>query len=67
MIRNLTVWPTLFLLNSFNALKGLNFNILFVATAADVVLCGCPKKEPLASSIVQFIFSFGPLKLAEIL
>ena len=30
--------------------------ILFVVTAAGVVLCGSPKKQPRTSSIVQFIF-----------
>ena len=34
------------------------FYILFVVTAAGVVLCGSPKKQPRTSSIVQFIFFF---------
>ena len=34
------------------------FYILFVVTAAGVVLCGSPKKQPCTSSIVQFIFFF---------
>ena len=36
--------------------KELTFYILFVVTAAGVVLCGSPKKQPRTSSIVQFIF-----------
>ena len=44
------------LLNVFSALKGTHFHILFVFTAAGVVLCGSPKKQPLTSPIVQFIF-----------
>ena len=43
-------------LNVFSALKGTHFYILFVVTAAGVVLCGSPKKQPRTSSIVQFIF-----------
>ena len=55
-------------MNVFFALKGTHFYILFVAsvTAAGVVLCGSPKKQPRTSSIVQFIFSFGPLRSFEI-
>ena len=56
---------TLFL-NVSSALKGTNFYILFVVTAAGVLLGGSPKKQPRTSSIVQFIFSFGPLRSAEI-
>ena len=47
-----SVWPTLFLLNVFTALKGTHFYILFVVTAAGVVPCGSPKKRPRTSSIV---------------
>ena len=55
------------LLNIFYALKGTRFYILFFVTAAGVVLCGSPKKQPRTSSIVQFIFfSFGPLRSADI-
>ena len=54
------------LLNDFSALKGTHFYILFVVTVAGVVLCGSPKKQPRTSSIVQFIFFFGPLRSAEI-
>ena len=39
---------------------------LFVVTAAGVVPCGIPEKRPRTSSIVQFIFNFGPLRSAEI-
>ena len=53
-----SVWPTLFLLNVFTALKGTHFYILFVVTATGVVPCGIPKKRPRTSSIVQFIFYF---------
>ena len=35
---------------------GTRFYSLFVVTAAGVVLCGSPKKQPRTSSIVQFIF-----------
>ena len=44
--------------NVFSALKGTNFYILFVVTAAGVVLCGSPKSPVRTSSIVQFIFFF---------
>ena len=40
------VWPTLFLLNVFTALKEPHFYILFVVTAACVVPCGSPKSGP---------------------
>ena len=53
-----SVWPTLFLLNVFTALKGTHFYILFVVTAAGIVPCGHPKMWPRKSSIVQFIFYF---------
>ena len=36
--------------------KGTHCYVLFVVTAAGVVLCGSPKKQPRTSSIVQFIF-----------
>ena len=50
----------------FSALKGTHFYILIVVTAAGVVLCVSPKKQPRTSSIVQLIFFFGPLRSAEI-
>ena len=54
------------LANVFSALKGTHFYILFVVTAAGLVLCGSPKKQPRSSSIVIFIFFiFGPLRSAE--
>ena len=40
----------------------MNFFILFAITAAGVVPCGGPKKSPCISSIVQIIFSFGPVR-----
>ena len=42
--------------NAFSALEGTHFHILFVVTAAAVVLFGSPKKQPRSSPIVQFIF-----------
>ena len=47
-----------FLLNVSTALKGTHNYISIVVTAAGVVPCGIPKKRPLTSSIVQFIFYF---------
>ena len=52
------------LLNIFFALKGTRFYILFVVTAAGVVLCGSPKKQPRTSSIVQFIFFFWSFEIS---
>ena len=40
--------------------------LLYLTTAAGVVRCGGPKKPPRASSIVQIIFSFGPLRSARL-
>ena len=51
--------------NVFSALKGTRFYILFVVTAAVVVLCGSPKKQPRTSSIVQFIFFFWSFEISE--
>ena len=51
------------LLNVFSALKGTNFNISFAVTAAGVVLCGSPKKQPRTSSIVQFIFFLWSIEI----
>ena len=53
------------LLIVYSALKGTHFYILFVVTAAGVVLCGSPKKQPRTSPIVHLYFSFGPLRSAE--
>ena len=39
-------------------LKELTFILLFVVTAAGVVLCGGPKSFPRTSSIVQIMFYF---------
>ena len=52
------------LLNVFSALKGTHFYILFVVTAADVLLCGSPKKQPRTSSKVQFIFFFWSFEIS---
>ena len=54
-----------FLLNVFTALKGTHFYILFVVTAAGVVPCGSPKKQPRTSSIVQFIFYFWSFEISR--
>ena len=59
------VWPTLFLLNVFTALKGTIFYILFVVTAAGVVPCGSHKKRPRTSSIVQFIFYIWSFEISR--
>ena len=52
------------LLNVFSALKGTHCYVLFVVTAAGVVLCGSPKKQPRTSSIVQFIFFFWSFEIS---
>ena len=44
--------------------KIMKFYILFVVTAAGVVLCGSPKKQPRTSSIVQFIFFFWSFEIS---
>ena len=62
--RNYVVWPTFLLMNFFIALKGSHFWFLFDFTAAGVVPCGGRKTSPRTSSIVQFIFYFGPLRSA---
>ena len=64
--RNHVVWPTFLLMNVFIALKGSHFWFLFDFTAAGVVQCGCRKTPPRTSTIVQFIFYFGPLRSAII-
>ena len=51
-------------LNVFSALKGTHFYILFVVTAAGVLLCGSPKKQPRTSSIVQFILFFWSFEIS---
>ena len=51
--------------NVFSALLGTNIYILFVATAAGVVLCGSPKMRPRTSSIVQFISFFWSFEISE--
>ena len=64
--RNYVVWPTFLLMNVFVALKGSHFWFLFDITAAGVVPCGGRKTSPRTSTIVQFIFYFGPLRSAII-
>ena len=64
--RNYVVWPTFLLMNVFIALKGSHFWFLFDFTAAGVVPCGGRKTSPCTSTIVQFIFYFGPLRSAII-
>ena len=64
--RNYVVWPTFLLMNVFTALKGSHFRFLFDFTAAGVVPCGGRKTSPRTSTIVQFIFYFGPLRSAII-
>ena len=57
------IWIDL-LLNVFSALKGTHFYMLFVVTAAGVVLCGRPKKHPRTSSMIeQFITWRSPYDL----
>ena len=53
-------------MNVFIALKGSHFRFLFDFTAAGVVQCGGRKTSPRISTIVQFIFYFGPLRSAII-
>ena len=60
--RNYVVWPIFLLMNVFIALKGSHFWFLFDFTAAGVVPCGGRKTSPRKSTIVQFIFYFGPLR-----
>ena len=64
--RNYVVWPTSHRMNVFIALKGSHFWFLFDFTAAGVVPCGGRKTSPRTSTIVQFIFYFGPLRSAII-
>ena len=52
------------LLNVFSALQGTIFYILFAVTAAGIVLCGSPQKQPRKSSIVQFIFLFWSFEIS---
>ena len=64
--RNYVVWPAFLLMNVFIALNGSHFWFLFDFTAAGVVPCGGRKTSPPTSTIVQFIFYFGPLRSAII-
>ena len=65
--RKYIVWPTFLLMNVFIALKGSHFWFLFNFTAAGVVPYDGRKTSPRTSTIVQFIFYFGPLRSAIIL
>ena len=65
IIRNRSVWSTLFLLNVFTALKGTHFYILFVVTAAGLVPSGSPKKRLHTPSIVQFVFYFWSFEMSR--
>ena len=65
-ISRYVVWPTFFLMNVFIALKGFISDFIFDFTAAGVVPCGGRKTSPRTSTIVQFIFYFGPLRSAII-
>ena len=47
-------------MNVFIAPKGTHILFLFAFTAAGVVQCGGRKTSPHTSTIVQFIFYFGP-------
>ena len=47
-------------------LKDLISDFIFDFTAAGVVPCGGRKTSPRTSTIVQFIFYFGPLRSAII-
>ena len=64
--RNFVVWPTFLRMNVFTALKGSHFWFLFDFTAAGFVPYGGRKTSPRTSTIVQFIFYFGPLRSAII-
>ena len=66
MSRNYVVRPTFFLMNVFIALKGSHSDFIFDFTAAGVVPCGGCKTSPRTSTIMQFIFYFGPLRSAII-
>ena len=49
-------------LNIITTLKGTHFQFLIDIIASGVVPCGGPKKSPRKSSIVQIVFTFGPLR-----
>ena len=53
-------------MNVFIALKGSHFSFLFDFTAAGDVPGGGRKTSPRTSTIVQFLFYFGPLRSAII-
>ena len=64
--QNYVVWLIFFLMNVYIALKGSHFWFLFAFIAAGIVQCDCRKTSPRTSTIVQFIFYFGPLRSARI-
>ena len=43
----------------------MTIKLMFNIEAAGVVPCGGPKKSPRTSSIVQIVFSVGPLRSAR--
>ena len=51
-------------MNVFYVLKGTHFYILFVVTAAGVVLCVSPKTRVRTSPIVQFTFFFWSFEVS---
>ena len=63
--RNYVVWPPSFLWMFSLLLKDL-ISDFYDFTAAGVVPCGSRKTSPRTSTIVQFIFYFGPLRSAII-
>ena len=62
--RNSVVWPVVFPMNLFIALKGTHFLLLFAFTAAAVVQCGGRKTSSRTSAIVQLIFYFWPFEIS---
>ena len=60
-LRNMTHTMSL---SVFIVFKGTNFIFLFANTAAGFVPCGCSKKSPHTSSIVQIIFYFWSLEIS---
>ena len=65
IIQNRSVWPTLFLLNVFTALKGTHLYIFICCHCSCLVPCGSPKKRPHTSPIVQFIFYFWSFEISR--
>ena len=66
IIRNRSVWPTLFHLNVFTAPQGIHFYILFLVTVAGVVPWGSPKNRPdIVHNHGTLYFTFGPLRSSK--